>query len=180
MQYAAHVWREGTRLLVEFPDCPGCQTFADTEGDVLPMAKDALAGWLEAHLVDGRAPPRPRRHERVPMGCSLLTVIVPPSLSVATQLRWARHDAGLTQARLARKAKVSQQQIAKLEHPECNPTLGTVARVAEVLGLQATVQLSALSRFAENLAVDRAGILLTGKRPNAARARGVRRQTSTR
>ena len=28
MHYDAFLWTEGKRVLAEFPDCPGCQTFA--------------------------------------------------------------------------------------------------------------------------------------------------------
>lgn len=37
---------------------------------------------------------------------------------------------GWTQADLAQKVGVSQQQIVKLEDPDCNPTFETVTKVA--------------------------------------------------
>src|SRR5438128_2026223 len=55
MQYVAVVKKEGNRRLVEFPDCPGCQTFAEAGEDPREVGRDALEGWLEAHLVRGCA-----------------------------------------------------------------------------------------------------------------------------
>ena len=56
MHYVAKLTREGKNWLVQFPDCPGCQTFGSSRDEALEMAKDALEGWLEVHLADGAAP----------------------------------------------------------------------------------------------------------------------------
>ena len=141
MHYVAHIHSEDGQLLAEFPDAPGCQTFAGTHDQLREMAQEALEGWLEAHLVDGQSPPRPRAHSTAPAGYELWRVHVRPGLSSAVQLRWARQDAKLSQSELARKAGVSQQQIAKLEHPDENPTLGTLAKVAAALGVTVSVAL---------------------------------------
>jgi predicted RNase H-like HicB family nuclease/DNA-binding XRE family transcriptional regulator len=134
MHYDAYISREGKHLLAEFPDCPGCQTFADPGDDLAHAAQEALEGWLEAHLVDGRIPPRPTSHSRSPAGKKLARIPVRAGLGAALTIRWARHDAGLTQAELGRLAGVKQQQIAKLEDPDENPTLETIERVAKALG----------------------------------------------
>src|SRR5258708_26989239 len=60
MQYSALVTKEGKQTLAEFPGCPGCQTFADPGEDIAERAEEALAGWLDAHLASGQAPPEPR------------------------------------------------------------------------------------------------------------------------
>lgn len=41
-------------------------------------------------------------------------------------LRYARHQAGLTQAELARRMGISQAAVAKLERPQANPTIATL------------------------------------------------------
>lgn len=135
MQYVAHISREGSYVLAEFPDCPGCQTFAENADELPQAAKEALEGWLEAHLVGGRIPPRPVAHVAPPRGKKLATINVRPGLAAALNLRWARHDAQLTQAQLGKRAGVSQQQIAKLENPDENPSLETLEKVARALGL---------------------------------------------
>jgi len=107
------------------------------------------AGRWEAHLVGGQAPSRPTVHERAPRGATRVVVPVNAGLAAAILLRWARQDAGLSQSQLAQRAGVSQQQIAKLENPDENPTLGTLSRVAGALGLQLTVDVAARSTFAD-------------------------------
>jgi antitoxin HicB len=135
MQYIAKLTREAGRWLVELPDCPGCQTFGDTKEEALAMAAEALEGWLETHLEFGDVPPRPRaRRGGVPID-------VPPGLDVAIQLRWLRDALGLSQAELAKRVGVSQQQIAKLEKPTSNPTIHTLVELTEKLGSRVLISL---------------------------------------
>jgi antitoxin HicB len=129
MEYIAKLTTEDGHWLVEFPDCPGCQTFGETKAEALEMANEALEGWLEAHLEHGDAPPRPAQHRGVP-------IRIRQRLAVAIQIRWLREDLGLTQRELAGKASVSQQQIAKLERPSANPTIGTLEAIAKSSGAQ--------------------------------------------
>lgn len=140
MEYVARVMKEGKHTLAEFPDCPGCQTFVEEGGSIGTMAQDALAGWLASNLSRGLTPPRPRSH-RAAKGSEILRVQVPPVLAVRLDLRWAREDANLTQADLARSVGISQQQVAKLEGPDANPTLDTLQRVAQGLGKQLHVSI---------------------------------------
>lgn len=135
MRYVAFISREGKHVLAEFPDCPGCQTFADNGDQIASAAREALEGWLEAHLADGQVPPRPVEHDTAPVNCRLARVAVRPGLAAALLIRWARQDAALSQKELGELAKVSQQQIAKLENPDENPTLETVEKVGKALGL---------------------------------------------
>jgi len=140
MQYAAILTREGTRTLVSFPDCPGCQTFGRTREQALANAQEALEGWLEAHLVAGDAPPEPKHRPSRPSTRGAL-VGVPPILAVRLQLRWARQSLGLTQAALAERVGVTRQQIALLEAPDANVTLRTLERVAAAMNLRLEVEL---------------------------------------
>ena len=118
MHYAAIISREGKHVLAAFPDCPGCQTFASDGDQIAAAAREALEGWLEAHLADGQIPPRPVERDTAPMGKKLARIGVRPGLAAALLLRWAREDAGLSQKELGVLARVSQQQIAKLENPD--------------------------------------------------------------
>ena len=131
MFYQALVTREDNYWLAEFPDCPGCQTFEESEQGLLAMATEAVEGWLESHLLCGRVPPAPGVHQ----GENLMRVGINPVLAARIQIRIARHAAGLTQQGLAELAGVSQQQIAKLEHPDLNPSITTLAKVATALGM---------------------------------------------
>jgi predicted RNase H-like HicB family nuclease/DNA-binding XRE family transcriptional regulator len=136
MRYSAYVHREGTQWLADFPDAPGCQTFADSPDELRTAAQEALEGWLEAHLVDGQVPQRPEDRSEAPVGSELWRVDVSPKLTAALEIRRARHARGWTQKQLAEKLGVSQQQIGKLENPDENPTLGTIEKVAAALGLE--------------------------------------------
>jgi predicted RNase H-like HicB family nuclease/DNA-binding XRE family transcriptional regulator len=136
VKYRAQLAQEGRHWLVSFADCPGCQTFGDSREDALEQAREALEGWLEAHLVNGQVPPRPkaRRGDPIPVG---------PRLGAVLQIRWEREARGLSQAALAELAGVKQQQIAKLEDPDGNPTLATLEKLADALGLRLEVSLVA-------------------------------------
>ena len=130
MRYHAKFAKDGRHWSAIFIDAPGCATFAGTREKALVAAKEALEGWLEAHLVDGRSPPRPSAGSRGE------PVDVDPQLAVAVSLRWARQDAGFTQADLAARIGVSQQQVAKLERPGANPSIATLKKIAVALGVR--------------------------------------------
>lgn len=131
MYYQAKVIREGDKWSAEFPDCPGCQTCSDSMEELQRDAKEAVEGWLECQLVGGRVPPQPKEYR----GEDFMRVDIDPILAVRLQIRLARHAAGMTQQDLAKRAGVSQQQIAKLEHPDLNPNLATLVKVAKALGM---------------------------------------------
>jgi antitoxin HicB len=136
MYYVARLAREGKRTLIDFPDCPGCQTFVEPRENALSMAREALEGWLELHLEDGEAPPRPRRIRATPRA---VRVAIDPSLAVRLQIRWARQDAKLSQGDLAARVGVTRQQISLLESKGGNLQVATLGRIAEALGLELDV-----------------------------------------
>lgn len=141
MRYPALVKPEGRSLVVTFPACPGCVTQVDPGEDLAVQAAEALEGWLEATLLRGDVPPEEPPAARAPRGTRLLWVDVPARLAVKVSLRRVRTDAGLSQAQLGRRAGVSQQQIAKLEHPDANPSIDTLEVVARALGARLDVGL---------------------------------------
>lgn len=140
MEYWARVAPEGDRFLVDFPAAPGCQTFAEADEDVYVVAHEAIEGWLEAHLVEGEAPPRPPVGRPDGQGM-MIPVHIAPTLGVRLAIRWTRQELGLSQAQLARKVGVSRQQISLIESPDANLTLSTLEKIAEGLGLQMDIAL---------------------------------------
>src|SRR5437868_15472856 len=106
MHYVAKLTREGRHWLVNFPDCPGCQTFGDSKHEAMEMAADALAGWLASFLKHGELPPVPKSRE----GQSMVAVAVPARLAAVIMIRLRRAELGLTQKQLAERLGVSQQQ----------------------------------------------------------------------
>jgi DNA-binding XRE family transcriptional regulator/predicted RNase H-like HicB family nuclease len=141
MEYLGLVTHEGRQTLIEFPDAPGCQTFADRGEDLAALARDALEGWLEAELAHGGVPPRPTAVSALPAGVMVLPVDIAPALAVRLQLRWARQDRELSQGQLARLVGVSRQAIAQWESSDANLRLSTLERVAAALGLRLEVAL---------------------------------------
>lgn len=128
MEYIAKTEIEDGTVLVSFPDCPGCQTEGDNMEDAGVQAEAALTGWLETHLQEGELPPRPAYKGKG------LAVRVPAALGLKLQLRWARGDAGLSQAQLAKRLGVSQQMIGKLEHPDYEPSITRLEQAVKALG----------------------------------------------
>jgi predicted RNase H-like HicB family nuclease/DNA-binding XRE family transcriptional regulator len=136
MFYQATIAKSGKSWLVSFVDCEGCFTEGSTRAEALSNAQEALEGWLEAHLVQGNVPPKPRGRKGDPIAVS-------PHLSAVLQIRWRREQLALTQGQLAKRAGVSQQQIAKLEDPDGNPTVATLEKIAAALGLRLEVTFTA-------------------------------------
>jgi ribosome-binding protein aMBF1 (putative translation factor) len=141
MQYQGIVTREGKRLLAEFPDCPGCQTFAEPGQKIEEVAQEALESWLESSLIDGDVPPKPKHRARPRAGAWLVPVEVSPELWLKLSLRWARADAGWSQAELARRAGITQQMVAKLENPKYHQRFEALNDVLRALGVRLRVEL---------------------------------------
>lgn len=134
MRYVATIAKEGRKTLIEFPDCPGCQTFATGGESIADVARDALDGWLELHLEEGDAPPVPRFKPK--RSARVLEVAVDPSLAVRLQIRWARQRAGVSQGALADRVGVTRQQVSLLESRGANMQIATLQRIAEALDLE--------------------------------------------
>ena len=137
MEYLAELARAGRRTLIEFPDCPGCETFAEPDEDVMEVAREALEGWLETHLEFGEAPPQPSPRRKA--GRSSLAVRVNPALAIALLLRWRRQELKLSQAELGKRLGVTRQQVALLERPGGNLRVSTLAKAAEALEVELAV-----------------------------------------
>ncbi len=168
MQYPAIITHEdgATLALFVFQDGSECSTFADSDEEVLAMAREALEGRLEQHLKDSEPVPRPpRRAPRVPRGGRILWVPVSTQFSALLAIRFAREEAGITQAELARRMRVRQQIIARLERPGSNPTVGTLDRVANALGRSFDIHLGFGAR---------AGAVLRAQAPVRRRPAGTR------
>lgn len=67
MKYFARIYPDEGAFSVEFADCPGCLTFGSTREKALANAKEALEGWLEAHLGTKQMPPMPTTTEGEPV-----------------------------------------------------------------------------------------------------------------
>ena len=73
---------------------------------------------------------------------------IDPTLALRLTLRCARQARGLSQGQLAKLTGVSRQQISLLEAPDTNPTLTTLQKVAEALGMDLQISLTPRSAAA--------------------------------
>ncbi len=127
----------GGGYLVEFPDLPGCVTEGRTTRDALANAHEALSGWLFVALKHGDAIPvgRVRGQRECHRVIPDLDVAVPLTILAARKRR------GLTQAQVAKALGVTQQAYRKFETPgKSNPTLKTLERISNVLGLELSLR----------------------------------------
>ena len=130
MEYQALLSRDGRFFVIEFPGLQGLVTDTRDAAQVEAVAAEALESWLRAELSSGEAPPRPTSL-RAKKNTKVLRVPVPFGVALALDLRWARKAAGLTQAELAKRIGMTQQQLAKIEKPNANPRAKTLASIAQ-------------------------------------------------
>lgn len=135
MRYGAVIKKDGHQVLATFPGCEGLVTGGRPE-EIEEFAKDALVGWLKAHLDMGNVPSPPPRSIK---GKRVLWVTVPAVLATKIELRRARIAKGLTQTELAEQTGVKQPVIARLENPDHDVKVGTLEKIAEVLGVELKV-----------------------------------------
>ncbi len=178
MFYPAIVTPDDGAFVVTFPDAPGCVTQVDTLAQLLPMAREALAGWLDATLDADGVVPEPRAARWAPKGSrSVLVPVVPTAIALRILLRRVRAEEGLTQADLARRLGMSAHAVQKLERRGANPTLETLDRVASALNRTPVVGLVRERGVTGNtVAVPRAAPTNRSTREIAAHGAGARRR----
>ncbi|MFL5472977.1 MAG: type II toxin-antitoxin system HicB family antitoxin [Gemmatimonadales bacterium] len=86
--YPARLIHEGQDTRISFPDCPGCETVAGADEDVLEIAQEALTGWLEVRLEEGAVPPQPSAIVQRSATGQILMVPVPDDLTRRLEDRW--------------------------------------------------------------------------------------------
>ncbi len=119
------------RIRFEFPQIVDCFGEAANQDKLPEAAKNVLEDALRGQLADiAKLPDWPQLHRRPTSVEERLVVKLSANMVIAIQFRRMRLMKGWSQADLASTVGVSQQQIARLEDPDCNPTIDTVSRVA--------------------------------------------------
>ncbi len=59
LPYIIQVVHEEDGWFAAVKDLPGCMTYADTWDELGAMIEDAMRGWIEVQLEDGRLIPEP-------------------------------------------------------------------------------------------------------------------------
>ncbi len=130
IRYQALIEKDGISYSVSFPDLPGCFSTGDTRDDAAENAREALSLYLEEARDPKWSVPKPKSRK------SRRYVWIHPFVDVAVPLmiRQARLSRGLTQNQLAKRLKITLQQLQKLETPgRSNPTVKTLAAISEAL-----------------------------------------------
>jgi DNA-binding XRE family transcriptional regulator len=113
----------------------------DLRDPLISIVGECLGRILEIALALRNTPPRPSTRAKAPKHAVVEWIAINPALAARLALRWAHEDAGLSQARLAKRMGVSQQAYARLESPDANLTMETLERAARALGLRVEVGL---------------------------------------
>ena len=75
-------------------------------------------------------------------GISVGTTKLPINLYVANAISSARAKAGISQAELSSETGIDQSDISKLERGIGNPSVGTLNRLAQAMGMELKIQIS--------------------------------------
>ena len=74
-------------------------------------------------------------------GTSVGKTKLPINLCVADAISAARAKAGISQAELSTKTGIDQSDISKLERGIGNPSVGTLKRLADAMGMELNIQI---------------------------------------
>mgnify|MGYP000869006171 FL=1 len=85
--YPAIIHEDPDGLWAEFPDLPGCQTFADTMDELLTNASEALACELVASLARGDKLPAARPMQSIPREETSYPTLIRANINLAKASR---------------------------------------------------------------------------------------------
>lgn len=83
--------------------------------------------------------------------------------ALGARLRSLREQQGLSQAELARRAKISQSNVGRIEEGERSCTVGSLARLAAGLGVEPAALLSDLGEIPKPARAEKVFFRLCGK-----------------
>jgi len=109
MQYPIKLKREGSKILVAFPDFPNVHTYGDDETEARTRAVDALETYLMAVVKDGEPIPPPRVSKQ-----ATEYVTLPALTEAKVELYRQMRAEGIGKAALARRLGCHLPQIDRL------------------------------------------------------------------
>lgn len=133
IQYSVRLEREGSKILVAFPDFPNVHTYGDDEAEALTRAVDALETYLMSMIEDREVIPKPRSVKR---GRSItLPALTEAKLELYRQMR----ASGIGKAELARRLHCHLPQIDRLLDLSHGSRLDQIEQALLAVGKRLTV-----------------------------------------
>jgi antitoxin HicB len=129
MRYPANFKPDGKFFLVTFPDFPEAITQGDSVADALIHAADVLESVLDYYIVDGLpipVPSKPKRGQHM--------VDVPASYAAKLLLLNEMAAQKVRPAELARRLKVTPQEVTRLIDPRHKTRIDGIAGALKALG----------------------------------------------
>jgi antitoxin HicB len=134
MRYPVILARQGSKVLVSFPDFPNVQTYGADHRNALKRAVDALETYLMGILEDREPVPVPRRPKR---GQRYVTL---PALTEAKiELYRQMRAAGVGKAELARRLHCHLPQIDRLLNLNHGSRLDQIEQALLAVGKRLTI-----------------------------------------
>ena len=132
-KYSVTLTREGSKVLVDFPDFPNVHTYGDKEAEALTRAVDALETMLMALIDDREDIPRPRRVKRGRF--ITLPALTEAKLELYRQMREAR----IGKAELARRLHCHLPQVDRLLDLNHGSRLDQIEQALLAVGKRLTI-----------------------------------------
>lgn len=136
IQYPVNLNREGTRVLVSFPDFPNIHTFGDDEAQALARAVDAVETYLMAMIEDREPIPHSRRPKRG-QPIVALPALTEAKLELYRQMRAAK----IGKAELARRLHCHLPQVDRLLDLGHGSRLDQIERALLAVGKRLTISI---------------------------------------
>jgi len=136
MRYPVSLARQGSKILVSFPDFPNVHTYGADRGDALKRAVDELETYLMGILEDRepvRVPRRPKRGQRYVM----LPALTEAKIELYRQMR----AAGVGKAELARRLHCHLPQIDRLLDLNHGSRLDQIEQALLAVGKRLTISI---------------------------------------
>src|SRR5579862_4067789 len=133
MQYPVRLEREGSKILVSFPDFPDVHTYGNDEAEALTRAVDALETYLMGMIEDREDIPKPRTVKR---GRAIaLPALTEAKLELYRQMR----AAGIGKAELARRLHCHLPQVDRLLDLSHGSRLDQIEQALLAVGKRLTI-----------------------------------------
>ena len=136
MRYPVSLARQGSKILVSFPDFPNVHTYGADHGDALKRAVDALETYLMSILEDREPVPLPRRPKR-----GQRWVTLPALTEAKIELYRQMRAAGVGKAELARRLHCHLPQIDRLLDLNHGSRLDQIEQALLAVGKRLTISI---------------------------------------